>query len=275
MLHRDLKPANIMVTEEGSVQIGDLGLARIFRDPLVPLWNGDKVVVTIWYRAPELLMGARHYTPAVDLWAVGCIFGELIGLRPMFKGEEAKADKGGRGTVFQRHQMLRCLEVLGVPGVEDGSWPGLGKYPEGEREQLRGLVAANPKVGRPVALENWFWETLRLQGFGVDGGAEGRGVAPGRLALDLMGKLLDWDPERRITAKQALEHEYFTEEQGNGNSTATEKRLPSDNAFEGNPNEYPGRRIARDGEGANAMSLSGTKRTGMPDDMRPGKRPRG
>lgn len=65
VLHRDLKPANIMVTEGGTVKIGDLGLARLFWKPLQSLFMGDKVVVTIWYRAPELLLGSRHYTPAI------------------------------------------------------------------------------------------------------------------------------------------------------------------------------------------------------------------
>jgi cyclin-dependent kinase 8/11 len=67
ILHRDLKPANIMVTADGCVKAGDLGLARIFYRPLAPLYNGDKVVVTIWYRAPELLLGAKHYTPAMGI----------------------------------------------------------------------------------------------------------------------------------------------------------------------------------------------------------------
>ena len=86
VLHRDLKPANIMVTSKGEVRIGDLGLARLFYKPLHSLFSGDKVVVTIWYRAPELLLGSRHYTPAVDLWAVCCIFAELLSLRQIFKG---------------------------------------------------------------------------------------------------------------------------------------------------------------------------------------------
>jgi serine/threonine protein kinase len=74
-LHRDLKPANILVTSAGIVKIGDLGLARLWHKPLAQggLFGGDKVVVTIWYRAPELILGAKHYTAAIgesglDYW---------------------------------------------------------------------------------------------------------------------------------------------------------------------------------------------------------------
>ena len=90
IFHRDLKPANIMVSSSGVVKIGDLGLARKFNNPLQSLYTGDKVVVTIWYRAPELLLGARHYTPSIDLWAVGCILAELLSLRPIFKRRGSK-----------------------------------------------------------------------------------------------------------------------------------------------------------------------------------------
>lgn len=102
VLHRDLKPANILLTCDGVVKIADLGLARINQAPLQSLYSGDKVVVTIWYRAPELLLGARHYNAKIDMWAIGCIWGELLALRPMFKGEEAKMDPKTKSTPFQR-----------------------------------------------------------------------------------------------------------------------------------------------------------------------------
>lgn len=103
-----------MVTAAGEVKIGDLGLARLFWKPLQSLYTGDKVVVTIWYRAPELLLGSKHYTAAIDLWAVGCIFAELLALRPIFKGEEAKMEK--KSTVpFQKNQMQKIIEILGTP----------------------------------------------------------------------------------------------------------------------------------------------------------------
>lgn len=101
VMHRDLKPANILISSRGVVKIGDLGLARIYSDPMMSLYSSDMVVVTIWYRAPELLLGARHYTTGIDIWAIGCIWGELLGLRPMFKGEEMRPEVKGAGMPLQ------------------------------------------------------------------------------------------------------------------------------------------------------------------------------
>jgi cyclin-dependent kinase 8/11 len=112
VLHRDLKPANILVSAQGVVKIGDLGLARVSREPLTSLYHGDKVVVTIWYRAPELLLGSRHYGRPVDVWATACVLAELAALKPIFKGEETKMD-AKKGAVFQRDQMMRIYDVLG------------------------------------------------------------------------------------------------------------------------------------------------------------------
>lgn len=127
ILHRDLKPANILITAQGVVKIGDLGLARLCSSPLQPLVSGDKVVVTIWYRAPELLLGAKHYNKAIDCWAVGCVMAELASLRPIFKGEEAKLDSK-KNVPFQKDQMLKILDILGTPSEKD--WPGIVDMPE-------------------------------------------------------------------------------------------------------------------------------------------------
>lgn len=138
ILHRDLKPANILITHDGVVKIADLGLARMTYQPLQPLVQGDKVVVTIWYRAPELLLGAKHYNNAIDCWAVGCVFAEMIGLKPIFKGEEAKIDPK-KNLPFQREQLGKIFDVLGPP--DERTWPDLRIMPE-----YTSLQTMNPYV---------------------------------------------------------------------------------------------------------------------------------
>ena len=256
VLHRDLKPANIMVTSSGAVRIGDLGLARRFDNPLASLFSGDKVVVTIWYRSPELLLGSRHYTPAVDMWAVGCIFAELLSLRPIFKGEETKMDQ--KKTVpFQRNQMAKIVEVLDVPRKED--WPGIVDMPEYSQLPNVPLLRSNsylPQIsssgGRSAnGLEAWYNACLRNSGYPVDN-------SPGRLGYDLLAKLLDYDPTTRLTAEKALEHDYFRAENG--------KIEVNGNCFDGLEEQYPPRRVSTENNEIGTSSLPGTKRSGLPDD---------
>ncbi|EEP75329.1 meiotic mRNA stability protein kinase UME5 [Uncinocarpus reesii 1704] len=253
VMHRDLKPANILVTSKGAVRIGDLGLARVFRKPLNTLFSGDKVVVTIWYRAPELLLGTRHYTTAIDLWAVGCIFAELLSLRPIFKGEEAKMDS--KKTVpFQRNQMLKIIEILGLPKKE--IWPGLASMPEFPQLQALSMASGSGHLHQPSTLEHWYTVCLKCGGYATNSPAG----TPGKEGFDLLSRLLEYDPDKRITAKEALSHPYFT------TGTPVTK-----DCFEGFEGKYPNRRVSQDDNDIRTSSLPGTKRSGLPDDTLTGR----
>ena len=253
VLHRDLKPANIMVTSSGEVKVGDLGLARLFSKPLHSLFSGDKVVVTIWYRAPELLLGSRHYTPAIDMWAVGCIFAELLSLRPIFKGEEAKMDS--KKTVpFQRNQMQKIVEIMGLPTKE--KWPHLVSMPEyGQLSTLS--ISQHSKTGGS-SLEKWYYSTINSHS---TTSAPSSNASLGAEGYKLLSGLLEYDPEKRLTAQTALQHPFFS----------TGDKVSS-NCFEGMKMEYPHRRVSQDDNDIRTSSLPGTKRSGLPDDSRPVKR---
>ena len=91
LAHRDIKGANILLSAEGKVQITDFGLARIL-NPKNLKANYTTRVVTLWYRAPELLLGFKNYSFAVDIWSMGCVFAELITGQVLFQAkEEAQA----------------------------------------------------------------------------------------------------------------------------------------------------------------------------------------
>ncbi|KAI1231512.1 Cyclin-dependent kinase 11B, partial [Lamprotornis superbus] len=112
ILHRDLKTSNLLLSHSGILKVGDFGLAREYGSPLKPY---TPVVVTLWYRAPELLLGAKEYSTAIDMWSVGCIFGELLTQKPLFPGKS------------EIDQINKVFKDLGTPSEK--IWPGYNELP--------------------------------------------------------------------------------------------------------------------------------------------------
>ncbi|KAJ1936131.1 serine/threonine protein kinase, CMGC, CDC2/CDK sub, partial [Linderina pennispora] len=114
VMHRDMKASNLLVNNEGTLYIADFGLARTFN--LDDKKDMTKCVVTRWYRPPELLLGERRYTTAIDMWGVGCIFAEMLLGRPVFQG---KTDLD---------QLEQIFRVCGSP--DNSSWPRWQQLPD-------------------------------------------------------------------------------------------------------------------------------------------------
>nr|XP_033798688.1 cyclin-dependent kinase 10 isoform X1 [Geotrypetes seraphini] len=112
IIHRDLKVSNLLMTDKGCVKIADFGLARAYGVPLKPM---TPRVVTLWYRAPELLLGTTTQTTAIDMWAVGCILAELLAHKPLLPGSS------------EIQQIDLIIQLLGTPN--ENIWPGFSKLP--------------------------------------------------------------------------------------------------------------------------------------------------
>uniref|UniRef100_A0A7N5ZXM4 cyclin-dependent kinase n=1 Tax=Anabas testudineus TaxID=64144 RepID=A0A7N5ZXM4_ANATE len=168
ILHRDLKTSNLLLSHKGILKIGDFGLAREYGSPLKPY---TPVVVTLWYRSPDLLLGAKEYSTAVDMWSVGCIFGELLTQKPLFPGKS------------EIDQINKIFKDLGSPSEK--IWPGYSELPAVKKMTFTEYPYNN--------LRKRFGALLSDQGF------------------DLMNKFLTYCPSKRIIADEALKHEYFRE----------------------------------------------------------------
>lgn len=100
IIHRDLKPANILIDRSDNLKIADFGLARTFSLPVRPY---SQEVVTLWYRAPEILLGSVEYSTPIDIWAIGCIFAEMATKKALFQGDS------------DIDQLYRIFRILGTP----------------------------------------------------------------------------------------------------------------------------------------------------------------
>ncbi|KAK6237154.1 hypothetical protein SCA6_012491 [Theobroma cacao] len=181
VLHRDLKPQNLLIDRStNALKLADFGLARAFGIPVRTFTHEvsritEFKVVTLWYRAPEILLGSRHYSTPVDVWSVGCIFAEMVNQRPLFPGDS---------EIDELFKIFRCCtllttKILGTPNED--IWPGVTSLPD--------FKSAFPK-----------WPPKDLAT--VVPNLESAGI-------DLLSKMLCMDPSKRITARSALEHEYF------------------------------------------------------------------
>lgn len=112
IIHRDLKPQNLLINVDGKIKICDFGLARTFTFPARPL---TREVVTRWYRAPEVLLGKRDYSTAVDIWSVGTILVEMLNGRALLPGDS------------EIDQIYHTFRALGTPNEE--LWPGVTQLP--------------------------------------------------------------------------------------------------------------------------------------------------
>mmetsp|Transcript_15568 Transcript_15568/g.17273 ORF Transcript_15568/g.17273 Transcript_15568/m.17273 type:complete len:338 (-) Transcript_15568:325-1338(-) len=171
ILHRDLKPHNLLISADGrQVKLADFGLARLSGLPNSPY---TFEVVTLWYRAPELLLGANRYSSAVDIWSVGCIFAEMATGMPLFPG---------RSDI---DQMFKIFQRRGTPTPE--VWPAVLRMPH-----------YNPAFPQ--------WPELSLSEYCP----LAKLLSPA--ATQLLSALLQYDPNQRLSCKAALQHDYFFEQ---------------------------------------------------------------
>ncbi|KAI4190406.1 MAG: hypothetical protein LQ346_004927 [Caloplaca aetnensis] len=172
ILHRDLKTSNILMNNRGQIKIADFGMARYYSDPAPKL---TQLVVTLWYRGPELLLGAETYGAEVDMWSIGCIFGELLTKEPLIQGKN------------EVDQLSKIFELCGLP--TETTWPGFKRLPHAR--SLR-LPPSNPRNTGSVFRAKFPFLTLA--------------------GTQLLTALLSLNPTSRPSATEVLSHAYFKED---------------------------------------------------------------
>ena len=217
VLHRDIKPNNLLIAADGEVKLADFGLARSFADPHRPMTSN---VITRWYRPPELLLGARHYSGAVDVWSVGLVMAELVIRTPYVAGNT------------EMHQLALICQAMGTP-TED-NWPGVSTLPGFDTLDKDAIV---PLRGR----EHY---SSMFGTVGPDG-------------VDLLMRMLALDPRKRITMADSLRHAWWAADpKPTPKRYLPKKRQGADEKLAADLNRRPGA-VAAGGAGAGAGKDSG------------------
>lgn len=176
ILHRDMKTSNILVHKSGKIALCDFGLARKYQLPLKAM---TLPVITLWYRPVELLFGDSVYGPAVDMWSIGCIFGELLKKEAILQGQG------------ELDQIDLIFKLIGAPN--DTSWPEFKSLPNSNL--LRWKSKAKPKLNETFPVNSFSGSQTYLDANG----------------FDLLRGLLELNPNDRLSAEEALNHKYFKE----------------------------------------------------------------
>ena len=169
IVHRDIKPSNILVNADCDIKVCDFGLSRSITDAMDDL---TEYVVTRFYRAPEVMLSSHEYTDAIDMWSVGCTFGEILSRRVLFPG-----------TNYIK-QIDLIVRLLGTPTESDMDFianPHAKKF----------LKSLDPKPRMPLS--------------------DFLGGAQNPQAVDLLSRMLEFNPHKRITVNDALHHPYLSE----------------------------------------------------------------
>ncbi|SBT75948.1 cdc2-related protein kinase 1, putative [Plasmodium ovale] len=183
VMHRDLKTTNLLYSNRGILKICDFGMARKYGH--VPSNNLTKNVVTLWYRAPELLLGEKFYTNKIDIWSVGCIFAEMILKKPLFLGDN------------EIDQMLKILSVLGLPDRD--TYPEFYEY---------SFISKNKDLFKKKKIK---MNVNNIRSHFPNIASQFSGLYLSHNGIDLLQQMLHFNPKNRISASDALKHPYFKE----------------------------------------------------------------